>query len=240
MTALYNASLATGYFPRHFKGAMVVLILKPGKDPTDPKSYRPITLLEILGKIFERILSSRLRRHLEENSLITSKQFGFRPHRSTQDTLNIMTAYLRNNADRRMKSVLVTKDVEQAFDTVWHIGLKYKICTKFNLPPLTQRLLCNFLDDRTLKLKFLDHLSDPISMYAGVPQGSGLSPTLYAMYTSDIPDPVHPQSLTMLYADDCTHLTRHVTLKGVVQRINVELNAASRWEHQWRIKTNPD
>ena len=240
MTALFNASLATGYFPRHFKGALVVLILKPGKDPSDPKSYRPISLLEIIGKIFERILSTRLRRHLEDNSLLTSKQFGFRPHRSTQDTLNIMTAYLRNNADRRLKSVLVTKDVEQAFDTVWHIGLKYKICTKFNLPSLFQRLLCNFLDDRKLSLKFLDQRSDLISMHAGVPQGSGLSPTLYAMYTSDIPDPVHPQSLTMLYADDCTHLTRHVTLKGVVQRINAELNAASRWEHQWRIKTNPD
>ena len=189
--------------------------------------------------MFESIISLRLRRYLEDNSLLTTKQFGFRPHRSTQDALNIMTACLSNSADRRMKTVLVTKDVEQAFDTVWHTGLRYKICTKFNFPSLTQRLLCNFFDERKLKLKFLNQISDTITLHAGVPQGSSLSPTLYAMYTTDIPDPINDSSLTILYADDCTHITRCNTLTGVVRRMNRELDLVSRWEHNWRIKTNP-
>ena len=75
-------------------------------------------------------------------------------------------------------------------------------------------------------------------MNAGVPQGSILSPTLFTLYTNDLPDPIYNDSLTLLYADDCTHLVRHNTISGVVNRINQELDDVSRWEHKWRIKTN--
>ena len=238
MTHLYNSSLATGHYPSPFKTALVALIPKPKKDLTDPKNYRPISLLETIGKIFEKIINSRLRRYLENHDLLSSKQFGFRSHRSTQDVLNLLTNYCNNNKDRRLKTVLVTKDVERAFDTVWHAGLKYKLCTKFNFPPILQKLLCSFLDDRKLKLKFKGKVSNTISMHAGVPQGSILSPTLFILYTNDLPDPTFPDSLTLLYADDCTHLARHDSIAGVVNRINDELDTVSRWEHKWLIKTN--
>ena len=117
VTGLYNASLATGYFPKPFKKAVIILILKLGKDATDPANFRPISLLEILAKVFEGIINDRFRTHLEDNNLLTNKQFGFRQHRSTQDVLNMMTSYVVNNADRRIKTVLVTKDVEKAFDS---------------------------------------------------------------------------------------------------------------------------
>ncbi|XP_042863776.1 uncharacterized protein LOC122248044 [Penaeus japonicus] len=238
MTYLYNSSLASGYYPSPFKTALVALIPKPQKDLTDPKNYRPISLLETLGKIFEKVINSRLRRYLDDHDMFSSKQFGFRSHRSTQDALNLLTSYCVNNKDRQLKTVLVTKDVERAFDTVWHAGLKYKLCTKFNFPLCTKRLLCSFLDDRKLKLKFKGKISATIDMHAGVPMGSILSPTLYILYTNDLPDPIFPDSLTLLYADDCTHLARHDSLTGVVRRINDELDIVSRWEHKWLIKTN--
>lgn len=66
---LFNASLAFEYFPPFFKSATVCLIPKPGKGLTDPKNYRPISLLEILGKTFERLVNMRLRTHLETTYL---------------------------------------------------------------------------------------------------------------------------------------------------------------------------
>ena len=238
ITNLYNASLSIGYFPSSFKTAIVALIPKPNKDLTDPKSYRPISLLESLGKLFEKLLNRRLRRYLDDNNLISSTQFGFRSHRSTQDVLNIMISYIKNNNDRRLKTVLVTKDVERAFDTVWHTGLKYKICNNFNFPPLIKKLLCSYLDNRKLKLKFRNKISETVHMFAGVPQGGIISPTLYTLYTSDIPDTMYRDSMTLMYADDCTHLARHNVLSVLVRRINYELDIVSRWEQRWRIKTN--
>ena len=240
VTALFNASLALGYFPQALKSAVIIFILKPGKDPTDPASYRPISLLEILAKIFEGILNARLMNHLEDNDLLPTMQFGFRRNRSTQDVTNIMTSYLVNNWDRHLKTVIVTKDVEKAFDTVWHRGLKYKLANNFNLPPLAVKILCSFLDHRSCFIRFMGVVSNPIHPRAGDPQGSKLSPTLYIMYVADMPRPlIRHQAITLMYADDCTHMTRAHAIDQATLRMNRELESASHWERQWRIKTNP-
>ena len=144
-----------------------------------------------------------------------------------------------NNHDRRLKTVMVTKDIEKAFDTIWHAGLKYKLYNNFNLPQLTIKLLCSFLDDRKCYIKFLGILSECIHPQAGVPQGSGLSPTVFIMYTTDLPNPHFDDSLTLLYADDCTQLTRSYSIDDAVGRMNEELDTVSRWEVKWRIRTNP-
>lgn len=104
------------------------MIPKPNRDPMN---YRPISLLESIGKTFERIINNRLRQHLTNNNLLSLKQFGFHQHRSTQDELNLITNYIRNNTRPRKMTALITKDVEKAFDTVWHDGLRYKLSTQF-------------------------------------------------------------------------------------------------------------
>ena len=238
ITYLYNTQLATGYFPKLFKSATAVMIPKPNKNHKDPQNYRPISLLEVLGKTFERIYNKRLRSHLEDEELLSKKQFGFRANRSTQSALNIMTNYLQINK-RRYKTVLLTKDVQKAFDTVWHVGLKYKICRNFNLPLKSQKLLSNFLDDRKMRIRFRTAHSDYFILHAGVPQGSVLSPTLYVMYTNDLPDPLAHDSLTLQYADDVTQLARHGDADGATEKLNREIARVSDWELKWRIQTNP-
>ena len=65
---IYNSCLRTGYFPNAWKQAKVVMLPKPGKDLTKPTSYRPISLLPAMGKIFERIVASRLSTFLEKSN----------------------------------------------------------------------------------------------------------------------------------------------------------------------------
>ncbi|KAK4327634.1 hypothetical protein Pmani_001907 [Petrolisthes manimaculis] len=241
ITTLFNACLATGYFPDAYKKATATLIPKPGKPKTNPANYRPISLLETIGKTLERLINKRLRLHLEDDELLTEKQFGFRPYRSTQQALNIITNYIHINkhTPKPYKIALVTKDAEKAFDKVWHEGLKYKICTQFNFPIIIQKLLCNFLDNRFMQIKFQNNFSEYFPLRAGVPQGSVLSPTLYILYTNDMPDPIHADSLTIQYADDVTHVTRAGTLDALTTKTQKELDSVSQWESHWRVQTNP-
>lgn len=239
ITYLYNTQLATGYFPKIFKTATAILIPKPNKDHSSPQNYRPISLLEVIGKTFERLYNTRLRHHLEDEELLSYKQFGFRAQHSTQDALNIITNYIHMNK-KCYKTSLITKDVQKAFDTVWHDGLRYKICTNFNLPTKAKKLLCNFLVDRRMRIRVKNTYSDHFTLSAGVPQGSVLSPTLYIMYTNDLPDPIHADSLTIQYADDVTQLVRHTGgIDSLTERTETELRQVTDWELRWRINTNP-
>ncbi|GFW13291.1 putative RNA-directed DNA polymerase from transposon X-element [Trichonephila clavipes] len=72
-----------GYFPIAWKTATVIPILKPGKDPTQAESFRPIALLSILGKVAEKIILNRLYHHVDTNNILIPEQHGFRPDLST-------------------------------------------------------------------------------------------------------------------------------------------------------------
>jgi hypothetical protein len=83
LVALYNAIFRTQYFPPVWKQARVISILKPGKDPALPSSYRPISLLDTVGKVFETILLSRILSEVSGRGLLRDEQFGFRPIQNT-------------------------------------------------------------------------------------------------------------------------------------------------------------
>ena len=99
--------------------ARVISILKPGKDPALPSSYRPISLLDTIGKLFEKILLPRILYVVNERGLLRDEQFGFRPGHSTSLQLaRLVERITRNFGEKRLTSA-VFLDVAKAFDTVW-------------------------------------------------------------------------------------------------------------------------
>lgn len=240
ITSLFNASLACGYMPKTFKIANLRLIPKPSTNKTNPSNYRPISLLSHLGKLLERLINFRLRLHLDFHDIIPSHQFGYRQYSSTEDALNCLLTYIQANRTARRKTLLVTTDVTKAFDTVWHSGLKHKILNDFHLPPPIIKFLCNFLTDRQCRVRHMTATSNFFSPSAGVPQGSVLAPTLFIMYTHDIPMTIHPDSLLISYADDLTILTRGLQTDTLTNRMQRELNNITSWQRKWRIQTNPN
>ncbi|GBL70831.1 RNA-directed DNA polymerase from mobile element jockey [Araneus ventricosus] len=105
-----------GYFPTRWKTATIIPILKPGKDPTDPVSYRPISLLPSISKIAEHILLSRLNDYLEENNILIPEQFGFRKKISTTHQLLRVTEYIQEGLSSKQKTGAVFLDIQKAFD----------------------------------------------------------------------------------------------------------------------------
>ncbi|MPC70852.1 RNA-directed DNA polymerase from mobile element jockey [Portunus trituberculatus] len=88
---IYSAAVSAGYFPDGLKGAEMRLIPKAGKNPTQPGNYRPISLLEVHGKMLERVVGRRLQAHLEEEGLLSTAQYGFRRERGTVHAITVAT-----------------------------------------------------------------------------------------------------------------------------------------------------
>ncbi|GFR33671.1 probable RNA-directed DNA polymerase from transposon BS [Trichonephila clavata] len=103
-----------------WKTAVIVPILKPGKDPTDPQSYRPISLLPVLSKIAEKIILARLNDHLDNHKILIPEQHGFRPRLSTSHQLLRVVEFIKEANDRNQCTAAVFLDIQKAFDRVWH------------------------------------------------------------------------------------------------------------------------
>ena len=108
------------------------MIPKPGKPPNEVTSYRPISLLPIVSKLFEKLLPVRLQTPVSEDKLIPDHQFGFRNNHSIIERVNRVYNVISNSIEENKYCSAAFLDTQQAFDKVWHRGLLYKI--KTNLP----------------------------------------------------------------------------------------------------------
>ena len=128
---LFNRSLSFGCFPAEWKISNITLVFKSGRKDL-VSNYRPISLLSILSKILERIVHRRLLHHLISNSLISPKQFGFRPGSSTQEALLSATHDWQCNMDCGLSSAALFLDMSKAFDKVRHLKLLHSVCCRCN------------------------------------------------------------------------------------------------------------
>ena len=169
-------------------GATVIPIPKPNKPPSDPSSYRPISLLSTVSKLFERIIATRLASYVSQQHLLPHEQFGFRKKHSTVSQLARISDYISIGYNLHKYTGMVSLDIGKAYDTVWINGLLYKL-TSFKLPTYLIHILKAFLTDRSFIVRLTDTFSTPKITPSGPPQGTVPSTTLFAIYISDMPPP---------------------------------------------------
>lgn len=236
LTKVLNRCLELAYFPNQWKLAKVVPVLKPGKDPTCPKSYRPISLLSALSKVFERCIYNRILCHTELNEILLDEQFGFRRGHSTTYQLQRVTNIINRNKHLSKTTVMACLDIEKAFDNVWHNGLIYKMI-RFNFPIYLVKMIQSYLLARKSQVCVIGELSDPYDVEAGVPQGSILGPILYNLFTSDIPA-LPDDGILSLFADDTAIVYAGRQIKHVVKKLQNGLNAFVEYLTTWKICVN--
>jgi hypothetical protein len=111
---VFDAVLRRQYFPSALKHARVVSILKPGKDPALPSSYRPVSLLDTVGMLFEKIPLARVLREVSERGLLRDEQFGFRSrHSTTVQLARLVERVNRNFDERRLTGAVFLDDTLQ-------------------------------------------------------------------------------------------------------------------------------
>lgn len=234
ITIIFNAILRVGYFPDQWKVAQIIVVPKPGKPLHDVTSYRPISLLPIMSKLLEKIILERLRPILDQNDIIPSYQFGFRPGHSTLEQVHRVVNIINSALEEKKFCSAAFLDIRQAFDKVWHTGLLSKI--KYLLPHPFFVIIKSFLSNRFFTVKFQTEETQMFPIQAGVPQGSVLAPILYSIYTADMP--VTDNTTTATYADDTTVQAVHKLPHLATQHLQEHLNLIQVWQKKWRIRIN--
>ena len=234
ITKITNAVFRLEYVPQLWKFAEVIMIPKSGKPLNEITSYRPISLLPVLSKLFEKLILRRITPIIEERKLIPNHQFGFRKKHSTIDQVHRIITNIEQALEEKKVTSAVFLDVSQAFDKVWHEGLNHKI--RKALPACYAKVFESYLADRYFRIKQEEAYSELKKINAGVPQGSVLGPLLYLLYTSDLPEIC--SNITATFADDTAILATGHNNYESTQKLNTSLSKIQEWTAKWRIKLN--
>ena len=239
----FTISLKLGFIPHVWKVAVLCMLIKPDKPPSQTTSYRPISLLSAIMKLFERVIEKRLRKHLEDNDFFSEYQSDFRKSKSTNDHLfrlsQTSSQTIMERFNRGEHVIAAFLDVEKAFDNVWHNGLRCKIY-QLDLPTKLCRWLSDFLVGRVIQVKIEGFSSPKVYPKAGVPQGSNLSPLLFLIYVNDMPNPTHHQTNKSQFADDAGQWAVSKNIDLAAEYLQRDLDKLARWCAKWRIKLNPE
>ncbi|XP_072145145.1 uncharacterized protein [Dermacentor andersoni] len=207
----YNDVLHSGSLPDSWRHAVVVPVLKRGKPPHSPASYRPISLTSIPGKTMEAMALSRLQWIADARGALPPEQCGFRAHRSTADCIAVVVGTLEQARLQRQAAFLLLLDIQSAFDCLPHDT----ILSSVRALGVEGRLLAYieaFLAGRTAAVRVGGTVGSPRPVSCGVPQGSVLSPFLFNLALAPIIECIPKTGRfpvrAVLYADDIALFVR--------------------------------
>ena len=233
--SLVNLSLQLGMVPDIWKVSNVCPIYKKD-DPTLVSNYRPISLLNALDKVTERVIFKHLYNYLRDSNILTPLQSGFIPKDSTINQLTFLYDKFCQALDDGKEVRVVFCDISKAFDRVWHAGL---LC-KLEAVGVSGNLLLwfrSYLSNRRQRVVLPGVHSNWNYIKAGVPQGSILGPLLFLLYINDIVNDIG--SHIRLFADDTSLYIVVENPDEAAELLNADLDKITTWAEQWLVTFNP-
>lgn len=234
---IFKASIKTRKLPDEWKHAQVTAIFKKGAK-TKAQNYRPVSLTSIICKTLESIVRDHITKHMTENKLFSSKQFGFISGRSTTLQLLHVLDIWSEILDQGGELDAIYCDFMKAFDKVPHNRLIHKI-NKYGIKDDILGWTKDFLSNRTQVVKVGNSTSRKAAVTSGIPQGSVLGPTLFVIYINDLPEVVDKGSFVYLFADD-TKVFRRINSNQDRIKLQEDINNLLDWSKKWLLIFHPD
>lgn len=191
--------LRNGHFSPRLQIARVAVIYKKGSK-NDFGNYRPISILPVFSKVFEKLILKRVESFLNKHSILSDNQYGFRKNRSTELALLHQKEYILRNFEHRNLVLGIFLDYSKAFDCINHSILFQKLeC--YGIRGAALLLIKSYLSHRRQYVQINEYKSTLRTVSCGVPQGSILGPLLFNLYINDIVS-VDTNVRFIIYADD--------------------------------------
>jgi endonuclease/exonuclease/phosphatase family metal-dependent hydrolase len=239
----FSHCINLGHYPKGLKQSITAVVPKPKKaDYTTPSAYRPIQLLECLGKILDKIMARRIQHEVAKLNLVPQLQFGGRNHSSTIDAGLTFTQDIHDAWKKGNKASALFFDISGYFNFVNHEGLIARL-NHLGFAPETILFIRSFLIGRTTTFSYDGVTSAPFNISNGIPQGSPLSPILSIIYGADLLKVCDPSEdcLTILsYVDDGTILATSKSLETNIELLRNAYEIIFAWLKDNGLEVQPE
>uniref|UniRef100_A0A131YS31 Tick transposon n=1 Tax=Rhipicephalus appendiculatus TaxID=34631 RepID=A0A131YS31_RHIAP len=233
LTIIFQKTYTTQSLPQDWRTAFVIPVFKGG-NRKQATNYRPVSLTSVSCKVFEHIIAKL--RFVDQNTLLYPCQHGFRTGLSTVTQLIETIHDFAAAVDISQQVDVVCVDFAKAFDKVSRVQLIFKL-RNAGINELVVKWIEAYLTNRTQVVNLDGHLSDPLAVLSGVPQGSVLGPLLFLLYINDISSIAEEGVQVKLFADDCLI---YATITKLDDQLRVQncLQHLDNWCRKWKMAIN--
>lgn len=242
----YNVLFQSAYWGKEWKIARTICFNKCDNPAPSTNQLRPISMLPIFSKIYERLFLLRFNSWSRRTNVLPSQQSGARPHQATTTRVNCLLEQITQSLRYNSFTPVVYVDFLQAFDKLWQQGLLLKL-NRLNCPPVYLVWITKYFSNRALKIDYGGVVSAVIKVERGAPQGSCLGPIMYTINHHDLPQLFNDPNHVHAYVDDIAliyppsiYLKCKHQIVDIEQRINTDLLNLAKYTNDWHQPLNPN